>query len=68
MYRTQIITHQQWYIWNIHFVPVLTREKLACMALFCGSDYTEGIEGAGPVTAIEAIAEFSGTDGLVNLK
>ncbi|XP_054720176.1 DNA excision repair protein ERCC-5 homolog [Uloborus diversus] len=38
----------------------LTREKLINFALLTGSDYTLGIEGVGPVTAMEIISEFSG--------
>lgn len=36
----------------------LDKEKLIAMALVCGSDYTDGISGAGPITAIEIISEF----------
>ncbi|XP_050394306.1 DNA excision repair protein ERCC-5 [Patella vulgata] len=38
----------------------LSREALINIALLCGSDYTEGIQGIGPVTALEILAEFSG--------
>ena len=41
----------------------LTRDKLVCMVLMTESDYTEGIETVGPVTALEDLAEFPG-DGL----
>lgn len=37
----------------------LSREQLIQMALLVGSDYTVGIEGIGPVTAIEILAYFS---------
>ena len=33
------------------------------LALMCGSDYTTGIQGLGPVSALEVLAEFKG-DGL----
>ena len=48
----------------------LTREKLINLALLCGSDYTEGIQGVGPVTAMEILLEFSGEglEGLLALK
>ena len=44
----------------------LGREKLIHLALLTGSDYTEGIESVGPVTALEILAEFSseGIEGL----
>lgn len=32
------------------------------MALLCGSDYTEGIPGVGPVTAMEILSEFPAVD------
>ena len=41
-------------------VAVLDREMLVNMALLCGSDYTEGVQGIGPVTALEILAEFPG--------
>jgi len=37
------------------------------LALLCGSDYTEGIQGIGPVTALEILAEFPGV-GLEKLQ
>ncbi|KAI9652727.1 MAG: DNA repair protein rad2 [Alyxoria varia] len=36
----------------------LTREKLISIAHLLGSDYTEGIPGIGPVTALEILTEF----------
>ncbi|CAK7231265.1 DNA repair protein rad2 [Sporothrix curviconia] len=42
----------------------LTREKLIAIAQLLGSDYTDGLPGVGPVTAMEIISEFPGTDGL----
>lgn len=41
----------------------LDREKLIALALVCGSDYTNGILGAGPVTAVEIISEFGRNKG-----
>ena len=38
-----------------------------CLALLTGSDYTEGVETVGPVTAMEILAEFPG-DGLAPLQ
>ncbi|XP_012943332.1 uncharacterized protein LOC101859887 [Aplysia californica] len=37
------------------------RDQLINIALLCGSDYTEGIQGVGPVRALEIMAEFPGT-------
>ena len=45
----------------------LTREKMILLAMLTGSDYTEGIDNVGPVTAMEILAEFSG-DGMVPLE
>ncbi|KAL9256644.1 DNA repair protein UVH3-like protein [Drosera capensis] len=42
----------------------LDQEKLICMALLLGSDYTEGISGIGIVNAIEVINAFPEEDGL----
>jgi DNA excision repair protein ERCC-5 len=36
----------------------LTREKMIAVAQLLGSDYTEGLTGVGPVTALEIISEF----------
>jgi DNA excision repair protein ERCC-5 len=36
----------------------LTREKLIDIAQLLGSDYTSGIPGVGPVTALEILSEF----------
>jgi 5'-3' exonuclease len=45
----------------------LTRESLINIAMLCGSDYTEGIRGVGPVTAMEILAKFKGK-GLESLQ
>ncbi|CAB3368985.1 Hypothetical predicted protein [Cloeon dipterum] len=37
----------------------LTRDRLILLAMLVGSDYTIGLTGVGPVTALEIIAEFS---------
>ncbi|KAL1903482.1 DNA repair protein rad2 [Sporothrix stenoceras] len=42
----------------------LSREKLIAIAQLLGSDYTDGLPGVGPVTAMEIISEFPGADGL----
>lgn len=46
----------------------LSRENLISIAHLLGSDYTEGIPGIGPVTAVEILSEFPGRDGLVNFR
>ncbi|KAI1287461.1 DNA excision repair protein ERCC-5 -like protein [Halotydeus destructor] len=38
----------------------LNRDSLICMALLTGSDYTTGIDGVGPVSAVEILSEFQG--------
>lgn len=38
----------------------LTRQKMIDVAHLLGSDYTEGLPGVGPVTALEIIGEFTG--------
>lgn len=42
----------------------LSREQLISLAHLLGSDYTEGLPGVGPVTAVEILSEFPGKDGL----
>lgn len=42
----------------------LSREHLQRLALFLGSDYTDGLRGIGIVTASEIINAFPGDDGL----
>ena len=45
----------------------MIRDKLVCLALLTGSDYTEGVETVGPVTAMEILPEFPG-EGLTPLQ
>jgi DNA excision repair protein ERCC-5 len=42
----------------------LSRHELISLALLLGSDYTEGLPGVGPVTAVEILSEFPGANGL----
>lgn len=46
----------------------LSREQLISLAHLLGSDYTEGIPGVGPVTAVEILSEFPGKDGLEHFR
>lgn len=42
----------------------LNRERLIELAFLLGSDYTEGIRGIGPITAMEILADFASSGGL----
>ncbi|KAK4175125.1 hypothetical protein QBC36DRAFT_388471 [Triangularia setosa] len=46
----------------------LSRDQLIALAQLLGSDYTEGIPGIGPVTAVEILSEFPGREGLSDFK
>lgn len=46
----------------------LSRGELISLAQLLGSDYTEGIIGVGPVTAVEILSEFPGKDGLESFR
>lgn len=46
----------------------LAREQLISIAQLLGSDYTEGLPGIGPVTAVEILSEFPGREGLVKFR
>ncbi|WYZ44351.1 hypothetical protein EsH8_VII_000787 [Colletotrichum jinshuiense] len=46
----------------------LSREQLIAIAQLLGSDYTEGLPGVGPVTAVEILSEFPGSDGLAEFR
>ncbi|KAI1464101.1 PIN domain-like protein [Daldinia caldariorum] len=46
----------------------LSREQLISLAQLLGSDYTEGLPGVGPVTAVEILSEFPGRDGLAKFR
>jgi DNA excision repair protein ERCC-5 len=42
----------------------MSRDQLISIAHLLGSDYTEGLQGIGPVTAVEIISEFPTEKGL----
>ncbi|POR32762.1 DNA excision repair protein Rad2 [Tolypocladium paradoxum] len=46
----------------------LSREQLISLAQLLGSDYTEGLPGVGPVTAVEILSEFPGRSGLEHFR
>ena len=48
----------------------LTRSSLICIAMLCGSDYTDGVDGVGAVKATEILSEFrgEGLQPLIDLK
>ena len=46
----------------------LDRSKLIKLAQLLGSDYTDGLPGVGPVTALELLAEFNSKDGLIQFR
>ncbi|KAG9314986.1 hypothetical protein JVU11DRAFT_4095 [Chiua virens] len=46
----------------------LERDTLVRLAYLLGSDYVEGLAGAGPVVAMELMKEFPGEDGLHKFK
>jgi DNA excision repair protein ERCC-5 len=47
---------------------VIDREKLVQLAYLLGSDYVDGLPGAGPVVAMELLKEFTGSNGLQKFK
>jgi DNA excision repair protein ERCC-5 len=46
----------------------LSRDQLISIAHLLGSDYTEGLPGIGPVTAVEILSEFPGREGLAEFR
>jgi DNA excision repair protein ERCC-5 len=46
----------------------LDQSRLIAAAQLLGSDYTDGIPGIGPVSAIELLAEFASSGGLAGFK
>ncbi|ESO05925.1 hypothetical protein HELRODRAFT_188230 [Helobdella robusta] len=45
---------------GLNIFQVLDQCQLICIGMLCGSDYTEGVRGVGPITAMEVIHEFKG--------
>ena len=50
------------------FLTDLTREQLVLLALLVGSDYTTGVQGVGPVTALEILASFPFNKKKINME
>ncbi len=46
----------------------LSRNQMIAIAHLLGSDYTEGLPGVGPVTALEILSEFPSASGLQEFK
>lgn len=46
----------------------LDQKKLIKLAYLLGSDYTDGVPGVGPVTAMEILANFDSEDGLIRFR
>ncbi|PBP20047.1 DNA excision repair protein [Diplocarpon rosae] len=46
----------------------LSRDQLIAIAHLLGSDYTDGLPGVGPVTAVEILSEFPSASGLQEFK
>lgn len=46
----------------------LDRSKMIKLAMLLGSDYTDGVTGIGPVTAMEILAEFDTPEGLTQFR
>ncbi len=55
---------------SIFLLLGLPRDKLVVLSYLLGSDYTEGIEGVGIVSAMEFLRDFPGTglEPLMKLK
>ncbi|CAL8127020.1 unnamed protein product [Orchesella dallaii] len=47
---------------DIQRVLHLNREKLIVLAMLVGSDYSDGIQGVGPVLGLEILSEFLSSD------
>ena len=46
----------------------MDRTKLVQLAYLLGSDYTDGLEGVGPVLAMEILSNFKGDDALIQFR
>ena len=57
-------TVRRYYINHFREELGLNRNKLICLALFLGSDYTLGIKGVGPVNAMEILGVFETIEDL----
>jgi DNA excision repair protein ERCC-5 len=50
-----------YYYYFIRLFTELSRPQLVLLAMLVGSDYTSGLTGIGPVTALEILAAFPGS-------
>lgn len=58
--NSKLIT--QYLLEDLHKFFGLDRSKLICLGMLCGTDYTLGIDGIGPVTGLEVLSEFPGDE------
>lgn len=58
--NSKLIT--QYLLEDMHKFFGLDRSKLICLGMLCGTDYTLGIDGIGPVTGLEVLSEFPGEE------
>lgn len=67
IYRNFFVNYKDIEYYNINDIKNelgLTREDLIAYAFLVGSDYAIGINGIGPITAIELLSVFHGLNGL----
>lgn len=56
------------YIFVFQFILALSQNSLIQLAFLVGSDYTNGIDGIGPVSAIEILSFFESKTKSMNIE